>query len=213
MNSESKNNKTEIFEQRTDYRTILNIVPAGSRVLDLGCGSGGLLTLLRKRKQVLGYGIELSSQHIIECISKGLSVFHGDLDEGLRDFDDHSFDYVIINQTLSATHHPALVVREMLRVGHYGIVSFANFAHWKIRMRLMFSGRMPITEAIPYEWYETPNIHLFSIKDFYLFCRRQDARIINTRFFDCIEGGKVHEKLCCPNWQAAYALFMITGEG
>ncbi len=196
-------------EKRTDYRIILDTIPPRSRVLDLGCGSGGLLTLLREKKQVRGYGIELSSQHIIECVGQGLSVFHGDIDEGLRDFEDQSFDYVIVNQTLSATHRPHLVIEEMLRVGRHGIVSFANFAHWKVRWRLMMTGRMPISEAIPYEWYETPNIHLFSIRDFRILCRRRNSRIIRGYYFNQLEEGRVWEKKCCPNWMAAYGLFVI----
>ncbi len=209
MNKNDFGNHLAISERRTDYRIILDTIPSQCRVLDLGCGSGGLLTLLRDRKQVRGYGIELSSDHIIECIGKGLSVFHGDIDEGLRDFEDKSFDYVIVNQTLSATHRPHLVIEEMLRVGRFGIVSFANFAYWKVRSRLFFTGRMPVTEAIPYEWYDTPNIHLFSVKDFRILCRRQESRIIRSYFFDRLEDGTVWEKSCCANLKAAYGLFVL----
>ncbi len=204
--------QAERLDQRTDYRLILEIVPEGSRVLDLGCGSGGLLDLLRERRQVRGYGVELSSRHIADCIGRGLSVFHGDLDEGLRDFEDQSFDYVIVNQTLSVTHCPDLVVAEMLRVGRRGIVGFANFAHWQVRLRLLLSGRMPVTEAVPYEWYDTPNIHHFSIKDFRIFCRRREARIIDEYFFDRIEDGRPRRHLCCPNWRAAYSLFVLEAD-
>ena len=158
--------------RRNDYRVILDIVEPGSRVLDLGCGAGQLLTLLETEKSVVGYGVELDGDKIIECVESGLSVFQGDLDEGLRDFDDHSFDYVILNQTLPVTHKPPYVVDEMLRVGKRGIISFANFAHWRIRWRLLTGGRMPVGESIPYEWYDTPNIHHLTIQDFHLFCRR-----------------------------------------
>ncbi len=196
-------------ERRTDYRIILDMLPPQCRVLDLGCGTGGLLTLLRDKKQARGYGIELSSQHIIECVGKGLSVFHGDIDEGLRDFEDQSFDYVIVNQTLSATHRPELVLDEVLRVGRIGIVSFANFAYWRLRFRLLFSGRMPVTESMPYEWFDTPNIHLFSIRDFRIFCRRHEARVIRSCYFNNLEGGKVSEGGTLANWSAAYALFAL----
>ncbi len=201
--------KLEQAEQRTDYRLILNRIEPGSRVLDLGCGSGWLLALLREKKNVVGYGVELSSNQIIECIGKGLSVFHGDIDEGLRDFEDQSFDYVIVNQTLPVTRRPSLVLEEVLRVGRCGIISFANFAYWRIRLHLLLTGRMPVTESIPYEWYDTPNIHLFTIRDFRSLCRKMNAEILDSCFFTELENGRARCNLPLPNMQAAYALFAI----
>lgn len=199
--------------KRTDYRLILDLVEPDSRVLDLGCGSGWLLALLHQRKNIVGYGIELASTRIIECIGKGLSVFHGDIDEGLRDFEDQSFDYVIVNQTLPVTRNPSLVLEEVLRVGRHGIISFANFAYWRVRLRLLFHGRMPVTESIPYEWYDTPNIHLFTIKDFRMLCRKMDTNILKACYFNDLDNPG---ERCCyamPNWRAAYALFMLSQTG
>ena len=196
--------------QRTDFRIILDHIEAGARVLDLGCGNGTLLQLLRNRKNAVGYGVELLPDSIMQCIEKGLSVFHGNLDEGLRDFDDRSFDYVILNQTLTVVHRPAFVVEEMLRVGKKGIVSFPNFGYWRIRLRLLASGRMPVDEIIPHEWYDTPNIHHLTVNDFLLFCKRFQITILESRYFDSLEGGDTRATMLCPNWSAAFALFVIT---
>ncbi len=195
---------------RTDYRLVLDLVESGARVLDLGCGNGNLLWLLKQRKQVTGYGVEISGDRIIECVEKGLSVFQGDIDEGLRDFEDQSFDYVVLNQTLPVIRRPAYVIEEMLRVGRRGIVSFANFAHWTIRLRLLFSGRMPVDDAIPFEWYETPNIHHLTIRDFLFFCRRHKIAILDSWFFCRLERGRPRPRRCCPNWTAAFALYVVT---
>ncbi len=195
---------------RTDYRIVLDLVAPGSRVLDLGCGNGNLLWLLKQRKQVTGYGVEISGDRIIECVEKGLSVFQGNIDEGLRDFEDQSFDWVVLNQTLPVIHRPAYVMDEMLRVGKKGVVSFANFAHWPIRLHLLFAGRMPIDGAIPYEWYETPNIHHLTIRDFFLFCRRFKITVLDSWYFNRLEGGRPRRRRRRPNWSAAYGLFVVT---
>lgn len=196
--------------KRNDYRLILDQVEASARVLDLGCGNGNLLHLLAEEKQVRGYGVELSEAKIIECVQHGLSVFQGDIDEGLRDFDDQSFDYVILNQTLPVSHKPPYVVDEMLRVGKKGIISFPNFGYWRIRMRLLCVGRMPMGESIPYEWYDTPNIHHLTIKDFVLFCRRFGITILSASYFRALEGGTTKHTKLWPNISAAYGLFVIT---
>lgn len=196
--------------RRNDYAAILRLVEPGSRVLDLGCGGGQLLQLLRDRKNVTGYGVDLSPDLILECIGKGLSVFQGNLDEGLRDFEDQSFDYVILNQTLPVVHRPAFVIEEMLRVGRRGIVSFANFAYWRIRLRLLLTGRMPVDEILPNEWYDTPNIRHLTVRDFHFFCRRFGVSILEEHYFRRLEGGRVRPSMLQPNWFAGFALFAIS---
>jgi len=196
--------------KRNDYRLVLETVESSSRVLDLGCGNGYLLHLLCEEKKARGYGVELAEEKIIECVEHGLSVFQGDIDEGLRDFDDQSFDYVILNQTLPVTHKPPYVVDEMLRVGKKGIISFPNFGYWRVRARLLFAGRMPMGESIPHEWYDTPNIHHLTINDFRLFCRRFGITVLSTRFFSALGDGKSWDNRFWPNMTAAYGFFVIT---
>ena len=198
---------------RTDYRLILDMIEPGSRVLDLGCGSGHLLALLRDRKGVRGYGVDLDEECIVECIEHGLSVFHSNLDEGLRDFDDLSFDYVILNQTLSVTHKPDLVVREMMRVGRKSIISFANFAHWRIRLGLLVNGRMPVSESIPFEWYNTPNIHHLTITDFEFLLLRNRISVLERYYFGQLANGRIRRRCCCANLRAAHALYVVAPEG
>ena len=161
-----------------DYDEIVRLVAEGSSVLDLGCGNGELLQKLIEIKGVRGRGIEIEEPLIIECISKGISVFQGDLDEGLRDYPTGIYDYVILNQTLQVTKKPTLVLKEMLRVGHYGIVSFPNFAYYKVRLNFILQGRMPVTRELPYRWFNTPNIHLCTRKDFLEYCTKENIKII-----------------------------------
>ncbi len=210
MTHRKKEANLEAAQKRLDYRLIADMIEPGSRVLDLGCGSGQLLTLLEHVKQVKGYGIELSEERIIECVESGLSVFQGNIDEGLRDFDDFSFDYVVLNQTLPVTHRPPYVVDELLRVGRRGIISFANFAHWSVRVKLLLTGRMPVVECMPYEWYDTPNIHHLTIHDFFLFCRRFNVSILDSHYFSSLENGWVYPYRHLANWFGAYGMFMIT---
>lgn len=152
--------------QRWQDRLIEERLAAGSTVLDLGCGNGELLARLRDRKQVQGQGIELDAPAVFECVARGVPVYQSDLDMGLRGFNDQSFDYVILEETLQTLHRPIDVLRDMLRVGRRGIVSFPNFASWRVRLYLSLHGRMPITEDLPRPWYDTANIHLFTLQDF-----------------------------------------------
>ncbi|MFW5996710.1 MAG: methionine biosynthesis protein MetW [Verrucomicrobiota bacterium] len=195
---------------RNDYRLILDLIEPGSQVLDLGCGNGHLLYLLREEKQVNGYGVELAESRIIECVERGLSVFQGNLDEGLRDFDDQSFDYVLLNQTLPVVHKPPYLVEEMVRVGKRGIITFPNFGYWRIRWKFILSGNMPITESMPYEWYDTPNIHNLTLKDFRFFCRRFGITILSSTYFSSLNNGKSRIHSFLPNCTAAYGLFVVT---
>ncbi len=196
--------------KRHDYSIILDQVEEGARVLDLGCGDGNLLYLLRQQKQVKSYGIELDQDHVISCVGKGLSVFQGNVDEGLRDFEDKSFDYVILNQTLPVVYRPAYVFKEMLRVGEKCIISFPNFACWRIRLRLLFAGRMPVNDIIPYEWYETPYIHQMTIKDFTVLARKLNCVFWQQHYFPSLTGGVSRQSNRLRNWSAAYALFILS---
>lgn len=151
---------------RVDLAVVAAMVARGSRVLDVGCGDGALLQLLAEQKQVDGRGIELSQRGVNDCVAKGLSVIQGDADTDLADYPTDGFDYVILSQTLQATHHPRKVLVNMLRIGRRAIVSFPNYGHWRVRLSLLFKGRMPLTPTLAHSWYDTPNIHLCTIKDF-----------------------------------------------
>lgn len=167
-----------------NYKIILNIIEPNSKVLDLGCGSGDLLKLLKEDKNVQGRGLELNENNVIKCIERGLPVLQGDIDEGLREYQDNSYDYVILNQTLQLTHKPEYVIQEMLRVGKKIVISFPNFAYWKIRFQLLFAGKMPKSNILPFEWYNTPNIHLLTIKDFREFCEERNIKILDEIYMN-----------------------------
>lgn len=156
---------------RVDLRMIADMVEANSRVLDVGCGDGTLLSWLDKHKDVDGRGIELSMAGVSAAVAQGLSVIQGDADTDLRDYPAGAFDTVILSQTLQATRAPREVLENMLRIGRRAIVSFPNFGYWKVRAALGLGGRMPVTDALTYEWYDTPNIHFCTIRDFLILCR------------------------------------------
>ncbi len=162
----------------TDYDIVVELIPPRAKVLDLGCGSGELLERLVAEKKVQGRGLDIDPELVIKCVEKGLSVVQGNLDEGLAQYQAKSFDWVVLNQTLQVTHRPALVLREMLRVGQTNIVSFPNFAYWTVRSQLFLRGRMPISRSLPYPWYSTPNIHLPTIRDFRRLCRQVGGKIV-----------------------------------
>jgi methionine biosynthesis protein MetW len=169
---------------RPDYAIIADWIRPGCRVLDLGCGDGTLLNYLAREKQVTGYGIEIDDHHIPECIRAGINVIQMDLDEGLSEFDNDSFDYVVLSLTLQAMRFPDRILKEMMRVGTEGIVTFPNFGHWLARLQLGFGGRMPNTRALPAEWYDTPNIHLCTLRDFENLCRTVDIHILERHAVD-----------------------------
>ena len=194
---------------RLDYRLISDLVPHGARVLDLGCGDGSLIELVRAEKDAFVRGVELSKEGVAACIGRGLSVFQGDLDEGLEGFGDDTFDLVILSQTLQVVRNPALVMTEMLRVGRRGIVSFPNFGHWRIRGYLSLRGRMPVSRSIPYQWYETPNIHHTTLTDFRDFCRREGA-VIEREIPLVLPGrGDGHVVRWAPNLRADTAVVVV----
>ncbi|HSC66605.1 MAG TPA: methionine biosynthesis protein MetW [Cellvibrio sp.] len=166
---------------RIDLNEIQHWIKQGSRILDLGCGDGTLLKFLIDTKQVQGYGLEIDAAQINICIDKGLNVIEQNLDRGLGNFADKSFDTVLMTQALQTLHFPHLVLDEMLRVGKECIVTFPNFGHWKARFYLATRGRMPVSDLLPYEWYNTPNIHFCTFKDFEVLCRERNIKVINRQ--------------------------------
>ena len=162
---------------RVDLQLIADMVKPDTRALDVGCGDGALLAYLTNFKRVDARGMELSQAGVNACVASGLSVIQGDADADLQAYPESAFDYVILSQTLQATREPREVLLQMLRVGKRAIVSFPNFAHWQVRLRMVFGGRMPQTTSLPYKWYDTPNIHLCSIDDFRALCRDMGVRI------------------------------------
>jgi len=188
-----------------DHAIILELIKPQSTVLDLGCGNGDLLYLLIKSKQARVQGIEIDDQAIYKCVAKGLNVFHGDVDSGLTEFNDKSFDYVILNQSLQQILHVDKVLTDALRVGKKVIVGIPNFAHYKSRLQMFFQGKAPVTEALPYQWYETPNLHFLSILDFKQYCR---AKKINIERIVCIDESR--KILFLPNLFAQVGVFLIS---
>lgn len=169
---------------RIDHLVMLNLVEPGSRVLDVGCGDGSLLALLRDRRGVDGRGIELSREGVNACLAHGLPVIQGDADTDLAAYPDDAFDYVILSQTIQATRQPKDVLEHLLRIGRHAIVSFPNFGHWRVRSELLLRGRMPVTDTLPDPWYATPNIHHCTIRDFVGLCRLVGARIERASALD-----------------------------
>src|SRR5499427_5961668 len=166
--------RTESY--RSDHLLVAEMVLPGSKVLDVGCGEGDLLQLLEGRG-IDGRGIELSREGVNRCVAKGLAVIQGDADADLADYPNDAFDYVILSQTLQATRHPRVVLEHMLRIGRHGIVSFPNFGHWRIRLQLLLGGHMPRTDNLPYAWWDSPNIHFCTIKDFRQLCHVAGAKM------------------------------------
>ncbi|MBI2842665.1 MAG: methionine biosynthesis protein MetW [Armatimonadetes bacterium] len=209
--------KVETMRETTDdrlpqeFRFIVELVATRSHVLDLGCGTGVLLKALQAEKQIRAQGIDVSEDAIQACVAKGLFVYHGDLDEGLADFNDQSVDYVIATNTLQVLHRPAFLITEMARVGKQCIISVPNFAHWRVRSQLFFQGIMPKTGRLPYEWYDSPNIHHTTIKDFRHFCKKNGIRILREIDLKTYSDGGCSVVRFLPNLFADYAVFMIAG--
>lgn len=188
-----------------DHRIILDMVYEGASVLDLGCGSGELLYVLVKEKKVRAQGIEIDDRAIYACVARGLSVFHGDIDTGLSDYTDTSFDYVILNQSLQQVRKLEAVLHDALRVGKKVIIGFPNFAHYKARLQIFFQGRTPVTPSLPYEWYDTPNLHFLSMSDFANYCSRKNITIEKSVFLDEQKRIKYF-----PNLFAQTGIFLIS---
>src|SRR5437867_3721419 len=189
---------------RSDYAIIGEIVEPGTSVLDLGCGEGELLEWLAENKGVDARGVEISGSKVQRAIARGVSVYQGDIDEGLADYPSGAFDYVILSQTLQETYRPLKVLREMLRVGRRAIVAFPNFGHWSVRMSMLFSGRAPKTNLFPHEWYDSPNIHVLSVDDFELLAAKE--RLTVERRY-CLAGHRRISML--QNLRAEVAVFLV----
>jgi len=190
-----------------EYRAILEWVSPGSTVLDLGCGDGELLSLLARAKNVRGHGIEIDEQAIYRCVAKGFSVFHEDIDHGLPEYGDSSFDYVILYQTFQQVKEPDVVMKEALRVGREVIIGFPNFAHYDARLQMFFRGKAPMTPSLPHEWHETPNLHFLSISDFIEYCQKREIGIKHSFFV-----GKKGQVKRLPNLFACTGLFLLVKE-
>ena len=167
---------------KIEHRVIMDWIEQGASVLDLGCGDGALIARLVEEKQVRAQGIEISEQAIHRCVARGLSVFQEDIDTGLSEYADKSFDYVILNQTFQQVKKPDFVLKEALRVGKKTIVGFPNFVYISARFQLFFGGKVPVTPSLPYEWYDTPNLHFLSIADFVEYCRKREIKIESSAF-------------------------------
>ena len=190
--------------KRLDYQIISDMLEPGSRVLDLGCGDGSLLSLLIKQKGCRGTGVEIDEQAIYKCMAKGLTVSHGNIDSGLADYSSQRFDYVILNESLQQVLHPRVVIVEALRVGKKVIVGIPNFCHIRARFQIFFQGRVPVTKELPYEWYDTPNLRFLSLKDFRYFCKKEGIKILQERGL-----GRTREVHFRPNCFAHTGLYLL----
>ncbi len=192
---------------RPDLEIICEWIKPDTRILDLGCGDGTLLAHLKKTCNVTGYGLEIDEENILQCVEKGVQVIQTNLDAGITEFfDENSFDYVVMTQTLQAIQHPEKLLEEMMRIGREGIVTFPNMAHWKSRLQLGLHGHMPITRTLPNEWYDTPNIHLCSIRDFENLCEELNIKIIQRTAVDYAHRHSLTIKLL-PNLLGEIALY------
>jgi methionine biosynthesis protein MetW len=190
---------------RLDHQIISRIVEPESRVLDLGCGNGDLLYLLAREKRARVQGIEVNDTAIYECVKKGLSVYHGDIESGLAEYPDRSFDYVILNQSMQEVKKIDWLVQEALRIGSKIIVGFPNFASLRARVMLFFRGKAPITSSLPYRWYDTPNLRFLSISDFRDFCQEKNLKVLEAHYL-----GKRDRIAFWPNLLALNAIFVVT---
>jgi methionine biosynthesis protein MetW len=194
---------------RPDLEIIQNWITPKSRVLDLGCGDGSLLHYLKLKKNVNGIGLEINADDIQSCIAKGVNVIEQNIDEGLTNFQSSSFDTVLLAQTLQASSKPDLLIDEILRIGEHGIITFPNFGNWKSRLSLASNGRMPVSKFMPHNWYDTPNIHFCTVKDFDSLCVEKNVRILTRTVVDSQHQGNWAMK-AWPNFLGEIAIYHIT---
>jgi methionine biosynthesis protein MetW len=187
--------------QRPDFAAIADWVKPGARVLDLGCGDGSLLRFLTEQRGISGYGVEIDDRNVLACVNNGINVIQRDLEAGLSVFESESFDFVILSQTLQAMKNTETIVREMLRVGREGIATFPNFGYWRHRLQVML-GRMPVSSDLPYQWFDTPNVHLCTIDDFEMFCHQHGVHILERVVLN--QGEAVN---MLPNFLGSLAVF------
>ncbi len=201
----------DFLKNRPDLTLISEAIPPEARVLDLGCGKGELLHELIQDKKCHGQGVEIHHDAIATCVEKGIPVIHSNLDEGLGDYPDQSFDYIILSRTLQVIHRPDNILKEIIRVGKIGVISFPNFGYWKVRASLLFSGKMPVTQTLPYTWYNTPNIHLLTVKDFKEFCRKNHIQIHEQIHLNFRQKRSIPARIF-PDILATQSLFFISRE-
>ncbi len=208
MNDFKKNHRAS--DIRVDLLLIANMISEGAKVLDVGSGDGMLLDYLRRKKKVIGRGIELSPEGVNQSIAKGLSVIQGNAEEEISHFPDDSFDYVILSQTLQAMDRPDIILNELLRVGKRAVVSFPNFGYWRVRLHLMLKGKMPVTKSLDYPWYSTPNIHFCTIRDFVDLCEELDIKIEKGMAVNSSGSKMGVDSLFFSNFLGTQGLYVIT---
>lgn len=199
-----------LAEARIDLDLIAEMIAPGSRVLDVGCGDGDLLALLQSKRNVDGRGVELSQEGVNASVTRGLAVVQGDADTDLADYPDDAFDYVILSQTIQATRNPKEVLRSMKRIGRRVVVSFPNFGNWRVRLKLLFNGRMPETRSLGYSWYDTPNIHLCTLLDFAALCNDLDIEIEDAVILTGKKAWRISDPGLLANLFASEAVFLLT---
>jgi len=195
---------------KQEFKIIANLIEKNTRVLDVGCGDGTLMEFLKNNKEIDIRGIEISKNKVQNCIGKGLTVIEGDAEKDLIQFPDHSFDYVILSQTLQAFLNPEQVISELLRVGKKAIVTIPNFGYWKLRLHLLIKGTMPVTRTLPDEWYNTPNIHMCTIKDFFNFCKDRKIHLYKSIALQNLKSSKINNSnIGLKNLSAVLGIFLL----
>jgi len=195
---------------KQEFKIIAELIETNTRVLDVGCGDGTLMQFLKNNKQIDIRGIEISKNNVQQCIGKGLTVIEGDAEKDLSQFPDGSFDFVILSQTLQAFLNPEKVISELLRVGKKAIVTIPNFGYWKVRLHLLFRGTMPVTRTLPDEWYNTPNLHMCTIQDFFNFCENRNINLYKSIALKNLKSSKItNTNLTLKNLTAVLGIFLI----